>query len=403
MTSRALNMALLLAGLALFGCTASSGSDKLEGASLKSPGITPEQIIMGIEVETPAPSLNDEALGWRLSFREANDNGGINGRRIETNTYNYRGVDPQDRNAIAERHYQNAKQAIEDDVFALVNFGGPAVVEVAELAHEQKTPFMFPHSGMVSSRGKPYFFDSFPKYPGEAKLMYRYLAEERGFSKIGIVHDHNKYGQDFADWLQQYADEFGYEFVGGVALTSEVPDDLSEELRGLIDKGAQAVVMAVYGEQGRALMHAKAQQNWNGVMVSVGPLTDESYLNLPNGRADGTLGFCHYPDPVHSSEPGVARYRAIIDQYAPDHGYNRYSLYGYVYGSLVIEGLKKAGPELTRESFIRAMEDLENWSSGGIMPPVTLSSEDHHAQKAGRICELQNGRFKTLTDWIEAR
>lgn len=47
-------------------------------------------------------------------------------------------------------------------------------------------------------------------------------------------------------------------------------------------------------------------------------------------------------------------------------------------------------------------ERIENWESGDIMPPVTLSAEDHHAQKAGRICELQDGRFKALTDWVVA-
>jgi branched-chain amino acid transport system substrate-binding protein len=357
---------------------------------------------MAIEVGTPAPSLNEESFGWQLAFREVNDSGGIHGRRVEVKAYDYSGVDDRDSTAIIERHYRNATDAVADDVFALANFGGPAVLEIAELAREQQVPYLFPHSAMVDSRDNRYMFDSFPKYPGEAKMMYRYLARERGIEKIGIVHDQNRYGQDFADWLQQYADEFGYEFVGSVALNTEYPTDLGDQLKSLIDRGVEAVVMALYGAQGKALMQAKETLKWDGHMVAVGPLSDETYLSVPGDMDEGTLGFCHYPDPVSSDTPGVARYRAIVDRYAPGHGYNRYSLYGYVYGRLVIEGLEQAGPELTRDRFIAVMEHIENWDSGGIMPPVTLSAGNHHAQKAGRICELRDGRFRALTDWVVA-
>ena len=55
--------------------------------------------------------------------------------------------------------------------------------------------------------------------------------------------------------------------------------------------------MALYPEQAQALMAARARAGWRGRMVSTGPLTDEASLALPDGSADGTLGFCHYPDP----------------------------------------------------------------------------------------------------------
>ena len=47
------------------------------------------------------------------------------------------------------------------------------------------------------------------------------------------------------------------------------------------------------------------------------------------------------------------------------------------------------------------MESVEPWESGGILPPVSFSSANHHAQRAGFICELRDGRFAALTDWIE--
>ena len=91
-------------------------------------------------------------------------------------------------------------------------------------------------------------------------------------------------------------------------------------------------------------------------MVSVGPLTDEAHLNLPGAAAEGTLGFCYYPDSQRSETPGAAGYRAALSQTEPGHAPNRYTMYGYVFGKLVVDGLRRAGPDLTREGFVDALE-----------------------------------------------
>ena len=55
------------------------------------------------------------------------------------------------------------------------------------------------------------------------------------------------------------------------------------------------------------------------------------------------------------------------------------------------------------KAIIDAMESIREWESGGILPPVSFSETDHHAQRAGFICELVKGRFQPLTDWIDPR
>ncbi len=67
----------------------------------------------------------------------------------------------------------------------------------------------------------------------------------------------------------------------------------------------------------------------------------------------------------------------------------------------MVEGLKRAGQDLTRERLVDALESIRGWDAGGTMPPVSFSATDHHAQPAGFVCELENGRFKALSGWIE--
>jgi branched-chain amino acid transport system substrate-binding protein len=90
-----------------------------------------------------------------------------------------------------------------------------------------------------------------------------------------------------------------------------------------------------------------------------------------------------------------------MERYYAGRPVNRYSLYGYVFGRLVVEGLTRAGRDLTRETFIDAMESIRAWDSGGILPPVSFSTGNHHAQRAGFICEVRDGRFRAVTGWIE--
>ncbi|MBI3664750.1 MAG: ABC transporter substrate-binding protein, partial [Acidobacteria bacterium] len=193
-----------------------------------------------------------------------------------------------------------------------------------------------------------------------------------------------------------------YTVAGAQSVGVPSPADLTPQLQTLKEAAADAVVMALYPPQAKRVMEAKAKLAWRDVrMVSVGPLTDEQYLNVAGGYAEGTIGFCYYPDPNFSIEPGVAEYRRLMEQYHPKHPLNRYSLYGYVFAKLVIEGLDRAGRNLTRESFLNSMETIRNWPSGGILPPVTFSQTNHHAQRAGFLCELKDARFQPLGGWIE--
>jgi len=380
----------IVAGLAMAVLTAAMNSARAED------GVTKDTILLGIEEKGNSFSLDEENLGFRLAFQERNDKGAIHGRKIAWKGY------PKSGGAAVDEAAANAKKLVEHDkVFALMNYGGPAAIPVSKLADEKRVPLLFPHTALISSEGRRYIFTSFPRYEGEAKAMLRYLSKERGIKKFAIVHDVNVYGQLFLGLLRQHAAEFGYTVTGNAGVPTRDPKDLTEELKGLVDGGPEAVMMALYPAQARTLMAAKAKLDWKGRMISVGPLTDEQFLNVPGGAAEGTLGFCYYPDPDKSAEPGVAAYRAAMAKYHPGHPLNRYSMYGYVFGKLTIEGLERAGANLTRETFIDAMETIKDWDAGGIMPKVTFSKTNHHAQRAGFICELKNARFEALSGWIE--
>jgi branched-chain amino acid transport system substrate-binding protein len=369
----------------------------LLSALLAIQGVTADAILIGMEGPAESFSVDEENRGMRLAIREVNEAGGIHGRKLLEKSYPRGTADP-----VAEG-IRNAKRLVEEDgVFLLFNFGGPASVELGSYAMEKKVPYLFPHTALLTVDGARYVFTSFPRFPGESLVMLRYLSSARGLKRIGVVHDPNAYGSYFRDRVLQLAPELGYTFAGSAPIPSRNPTDAAAEVEALRKLSPDAIVMALYPAQARKVMEAKAALGWKDVtMVSSGPLTDEEYLNVAGGAAEGTLGFCHFPDPETAEGPGLDRYRSAMKRYFPETPVNRYSLYGYVFGSLVVEGLRQAGPELTRESFVDAMESIRDWDSGGALPAVSFSREDHHAQSAGFICELEGGRFLSRTGWID--
>jgi ABC-type branched-subunit amino acid transport system substrate-binding protein len=362
--------------------------------TLLAQGVSDQAILIGMEGPAQSFSVDEENLGMHLVISHVNAQGGIHGRRIDVAAY------PRSRDNFVQQALANVKRLNEEDqVFLLFNFGGPASVPIGDYAMRNELPYMFPHTALLTVDGNRHVFTSFPRYEGESRVMLRYLAETVGARRIAVIHADNVYGDYFAGRARDLAEDTGYTFTGNRAL-QRYPEDAVQEMNELRATKPDALILALYPDGARKAVEAKAAMNWDVRLVSSGPLTDEQYLNIDGGHAEGTLGFCHYPDPNESDEPGIVRYRELMAQYYPGHPLNRYSLYGYVFGSLVVEGLGRAGRDLTRERFLDAMESIRDWDSGGIMPAVSFSETGHHAQDAGFVCELRNGRFVALSDWL---
>ncbi|MGE4336028.1 MAG: ABC transporter substrate-binding protein [Pigmentiphaga sp.] len=354
-----------------------------------------DPILFGMDGEdTGSFSLDEENLGFQVAFAE--DLPEWARGRVHVRRYP-RGNGPAEVGVL-----ENIRRLVEhDNVVGLVNWGSMAAGTVAQYAASRQVPLLFPHTALIDSTNQRYVFTSFPSYEAEAQMMMRYLVDSCGMRRIAVVHDVNAYGQVFLKQIRQHSAALGYTVTGASSLESRTPPNLQPLLSDLLAQQPDMIFMALYPAQARTLMQAKSALGWGGRMVCAGPLTDEQYLNMPDGSAEGTLGFCYYPDPETSTAPGIAAYRASLQRHRPGHAFNRYSLYGYAFGRLIMEGLRQAGPSVTRESLIDGLESLRHWDSGGILPAVSFSPGRHHAQDAGFIGELRARRIEPLTDWIQ--
>ena len=361
-------------------------------------GVTDDSVLVGCSNSFSGPLVYPGTQlvnnGLEAYFGYVNDRGGIHGRKIVTQYYDD-GYKPQ--NAVA-----NTKRLVErDNVFAIVasQGTGPVMATVKYLT-KNKVPLIFPFQGVPIS-GQKTIFTSFTPYTNQSELVVTWLVKVKGFKKIGILYQDDKYGYTFRDPAKKTLAKFGLKLVAAESYKRGAKD-LSAQVAKLRKANLDACLLVATPPPGAAFLKEAHKQGWKGTkIISSGPLTDEKYINLSGGVGEGIWGLSLWPDPVNSNDPAVVEYREIMEKYGKDRDKtpNRYSLYGYYYAKLFVAGLQRAGRDLTRESYIAALEGIKGWVNG-ITPPVSFSATDHLAQNSGFMVEVQKGIFRPISGWI---
>ncbi|CAB1057240.1 hypothetical protein D1BOALGB6SA_1979 [Olavius sp. associated proteobacterium Delta 1] len=361
-------------------------------------GVTDDSILVGCSNSFSGPLVypgtqlvNNGLEGY---FGYVNDRGGIHGRKIVTQYYDD-GYKPQ--NAVG-----NTKRLVEqDNVFAIVSSQGTGpVMATVKYLTQNKVPLIFPFQGVPIS-GQKTIFTSFTPYPNQSELVVTWLVKIKGFKRIGILYQDDKYGHTFRDPAKKTLAKFGLKLVAAESYKRGAKD-LSAQVAKLHKANLDACLLVATPPPGAAFLKEAHKQGWKDTkIISSGPLTDEKYINLSGGVGEGIWGLSLWPDPVNSNDPAVVEYREIMEKYGKDRDKtpNRYSLYGYYYAKLFVAGLQRAGRNLTRESYIAALEGIKGWENG-ITPPVSFSATDHLAQNSGFMVEVQKGVFRPISGWI---
>jgi ABC-type branched-subunit amino acid transport system substrate-binding protein len=217
-----------------------------------------------------------------------------------------------------------------------------------------------------------------------------------------MLYQDDKYGYTFRDPAKKTLAKFGLNLIAAESYKRGAKD-LSAQVAKLKKANLDACLLVATPPPGATFLREAHKQGWKDTkIISSGPLTDEKYINLSGGVGEGVWGLSLWPDPVNSQDPAVVEYREIVQKYGKDRDKtpNRYSLFGYYYAKLFVEGLKRAGSNLTRESYIAALEGIKDWESG-IAPPVSFSAADHLAQDSGFMVEVQKSVFRPISGWLK--
>jgi branched-chain amino acid transport system substrate-binding protein len=353
-------------------------------------GVTATEITIGMcnVLTGPAAALGTGIRkGSMVYFEKVNQAGGVNGRKIRVISYDD-GYEPK--NTVT----QTRKLVLEDNVFALFGYvGTPTSTAIMPIVAEARIPFWSPFTGAEFLRTpvNKYIFNVRSSYFDEAESQVQYLAEKRGIKKIGVFSQNDAYGLAVKGGILKALRKRNLELAGEGTYERNT-EDVTVAVAALKKAAPDAVSMVgTYKAMAAFIRKAKAE-GFNPIFLNVSFVGTAALVKELGADGDGVIITQVMPSPNDTSVPIVAQYRA--DMKAAGHAELDFTdLEGYVDAAIFVEALKKAGPTLTRESFLAAAESLDT-SVGGLA--VRFSPADHQALRKTYLTTISRGQVELV-------
>ena len=359
------------------------------------PGISKDTIKLGSYLPLQsglAAGATQMKEGTEAYFKWVNDNGGVNGRKIEwiveNDSYN-----PQQTVAVVK------KLGDRDDVFAVVSTLGTVTnLAVLPFLHQRGVPVINPAGGHVNLN-KPKDKNVFGILPLSSEIgesMADYALTKLGAKKIAIFFQNDQFGKDQRDGAVEYLKKKN---MAPAAEASYVPADvdISAQLIALRQAQPDAVLLAVIPKHGSLFMKEAQKLGWKPKVVGHNTMADPVVTDLAGDALEGI--YVNLMTAVDSMDtPQVKQANEILAKYSPKTKPGYYPYLGMAGAKIFVEGAKKAGNDLTRAKLIKSLEDMKHIETG-LVPPLDWSASYHGGPLKFGYATWQGGKLKVLEGW----
>ena len=370
----------------------------------ENPGVFLDKVVLGssLALKGHASYLGTQTLHGALAYiNMVNEDAGVHGRKLELVTYDD-SYDPP------KCLINTQRLIIEDKVFALFGYvGTPTTVKVLPLVDAARIPLLGMFTGANALR-KPfnrYVISVRPSYYKETKEAVRHMVQDLGLTKIAVFYQYDAFGFDGLTGTELALKDLGLEPVARGSYTRGSLD-VAEGVARIKDSGAQAVFMI-----GTTVPCIKFIQEMNRagvkpVYYTVSFIGAREFAKHLGKKSNDTVimsqvvpPFTFSGDLKHSE---ANEYIQMLKSSYPDDNPSLVGLEGFFNARVLVEGLRRAGPDLTREKFVDAIESMGDYD---LAPGVTISfdGKDHQGMDKVYFTRFNDGRFEVLVDWERLR
>ncbi len=370
-------------------------------------GVTDTEIHIGAWGPQTGPGAAWGAVprGTRDYFKWINANGGINGRKLVFHMFDD-GYNPAKTKAGVKELQEGT------GIFAWAGGVGTSPgLAVKDYLAKKSIPWVGPATGSMEFVNPPQktLFAVYPLYEGEAKVLVNYAIETMGKKRIAIAYQNDGYGKNGLRGALASLKSHGMEAVAQVPFEAK-DSDLKPHIMKLKQAKPDMVLVWLTPSQAAKVVGISRAMKFNPQFMSVSTCSDFIFMNyITKGAWEGVITgtFGEVPD---SKLPLMAKYKKeIFGKYAAKE--ERWGIFyyaGILFVEPMIEGLKNAGRDLTREKFITAMENIKGFK--GIGPEVNYTpykKGDIYSRQGTSetflVQCLKGGKSKQLTGLLDTK
>lgn len=328
--------------------------------------------------------INNGAIAY---YNKINEEGGVHGRKIEV-------VHEDGACDAAKTRAAVKKLLIRGDVF-MVHGGNcsAAVFAAREEFIDNEVPFMVMAATMdkIADPVNKYIFTTTLPGTRDGALMFDFLKSMPDVKTFAIVKHQDEWADAKADGFIKGAESGELELVETLTVERNATDATTQVLR-LQETKPDAIVVLLYPGETAVFLRDAHKYGLDGPFLGTVAVMDLDDLaeraGSPDALEDLYVAAFLREGPKH---PDMKEYADMLKASFPDDEVRALNFYGLSSAYAVVNALEEAGPDLTREKFLEALEGTRNGPAGPAACEVTFSPESHQGCLSGTVWTYKDG------------
>lgn len=360
------------------------------------PGASDTEIKVGQTMPFSGPASAYSTIGKAQAayFRMINEQGGINGRKINLIQYDDAYNPP--------KTVEQVRKLVESDEVLLTFqiLGTAPNAAVQKYLNSKKVPHLFASTGasrFTDPKNYPWTMGFNPNYQTEGRIYARYILEHHPGAKIGVLYQNDDMGKDYLAGLKLGLGAKAASMI--ISETSyEVTDPtIDSQIVKLKSLGADLLYDMSTPKFSAQAIRKVAELGWKPVHILDINSQSVSGVFKPAGfeNSQGIISVNYGKDPGDANwdnDPGMKKWRAFMDKYYPEGDKNSsFNTYGYSTAQMLEVVLRQCGDDLTRDNIMKQAANLKNVQLDLALPGIVANTTatDYRVNK-----QLQMIRFK---------
>jgi branched-chain amino acid transport system substrate-binding protein len=338
-------------------------------------------------------------------FKMINDQGGINGRKIN--------LIALDDGYSPPKSIEVVRRLVEEDQVAILfqTIGTAPNAAIRKYVNQKKIPDIWLGSGasmfVTDPKEFPWSIPFQPSYRLEGQMYAKYILEKMPDAKVGILYQNDDLGRDYVSGLK---DGLGDKFDKVVikTLSYEVTDPtIDSQILQLQAAGVDLFFDASTPKFSAMSIRKVADLGWHPLHIidSNGALVKPALESAGFEKSVGVITAQYLKDPTDpgwADDAGMKEFQAWRAKYAPDSdAANPVWAYGYTMAQALVVVLKQAGNDLSRENIMKAATSLPDTTTlPMVLPGIKISSSptDYRPMKSMRLVQFDGKIYRLVAE-----
>ena len=371
-------------------------------------GATDTEIKVGQTVPFSGPASAYATIGKAQAayFRMINDQGGVNGRKINLIQYDDAYSPP--------KAVEQVRKLVESDEVLLTFqiIGTPSNAAVQKYLNSKKVPQLFAATGaskFTDPKNFPWTLGFNPNYFVEGRIYGQYVLKNYPNAKVGVLYQNDDLGKDYLNGIKAGLGDKASKMIVGEASYEVADPTIDSQILKLRDAGADLLFSASTPKQAAQAIKKNFEIGWKPLHIvdinatSVGAVMQPAGLEASKGVISTNYGKDPL-DPQWKDDAGMKRYFAMMEKYYPDGDKNSlFNTYGYSTAQLLVHVLKQCGDDLTRENEMKQATNLKNVALDLSLPGIVgnTTPDDYRVNKQMQMMKFNGERWELFGPIIE--